>query len=986
MLRLSLRSYALLTLGMCVAVLFGLTFFTQSVYAQTDSYDMFVINSPLNTSLRITATPLELDNATGQWTYRIDWKRVRNAQGSLYITKESNSSTVILSLSPAAQSGSKTVTLAPNTTYRVKFYGAPAKGGVLILSKRFTTLTTADENPDIDAEYDSNTVGTGTGTGTATPVITTGTGSGSYDPAVDNKTTNTFYIAPGMKTKDSSDPVYFVARIGNTGGVSGFPAEAKSLTLKVKNLPLGMNVKFFTVLSFSRGSNEGFGLDTSSVYKGDVPTSFIPGTDLTRVSFDLWNQLSPNPGATVEDPLIPHLFDDYLVRPASEYSTTVTPGSLVIMQIDTNASFTSGPGVYQLKGVLTYEPNMWSKQLYTEKEVSFAVTIPNDQLSKCLTALSNKTKYPAPFQKDVSEKSTFPNISSDVNTLFASFGNGTDVYYDNESGVWRKTSTNITDPPKACDKLIAVDVTSPSTIYKYSDGTYRDQHRVWITEGETVDIKVVAPPSVKTATLYLMKESNSGGNATEANMGLMGLGSLAGGATINPDDIKNDNIGSQTKGTRAGRQWRSGEVDASKYQLIPTLHPQAATAIGTITLSNGKGSIKWTVPRMDPLVDTEIGNNPFASKQESIRIVADNGIWSDSPHFSVVTNNQSCGSSGLMGACDRSKVTRVTGGLNKDTIIDKQTPTTYLARSFGQSNAPSILWVVPAWVGIDKANDDFVKADLNQSWVVKPGDQMKVYAYQYNVGDISEVSLELMDYTSNCKYDYSTLAQDNSTCEINFRSQTDDNDRKKWIIAPSVRTGFTRVIDPKTNFWKWTFEYTFTLPNDVPSGRYIVRMIDPAYAYNYLNRPYGSKVYPGVGAKYSNYVIVGGTSPATVSATVAIDPVVTSSPTPVVVTGTVQNPSGVGGLPDANICGRVAIWWFRNAASGFNVYRNTTNSVSTAQQIQANGAYTDATYGGYVDSRPTGGTYYYWVENVGGSTKVPLSNNATGGLVASVCK
>jgi hypothetical protein len=328
----------------------------------------------------------------------------------------------------------------------------------------------------------------------------------------------------------------------------------------------------------------------------------------------------------------------------------------------------------------------------------------------------------------------------------------------------------------------------------------------------------------------------------------------------------------------------------------------------------------------------------------------------------------------------------VTGGLNKDTIIDKQTPTTYLARSFGQSNAPSILWVVPAWVGIDKANDDFVKADLNQSWVVKPGDQMKVYAYQYNVGDISEVSLELMDYTSNCKYDYSTLAQDNSTCEINFRSQTDDNDRKKWIIAPSVRTGFTRVIDPKTNFWKWTFEYTFTLPNDVPSGRYIVRMIDPAYAYNYLNRPYGSKVYPGVGAKYSNYVIVGGTSPATVSATVAIDPVVTSSPTPVVVTGTVQNPSGVGGLPDANICGRVAIWWFRNAASGFNVYRNTTNSVSTAQQIQANGAYTDATYGGYVDSRPTGGTYYYWVENVGGSTKVPLSNNATGGLVASVCK
>jgi hypothetical protein len=90
MLRFSIRSLALLTLSVCVAF-FGMMFVAQSVFAQTDSYDTFVINSPLNTSLRITATPLELDNTTGQWTYRIDWKRVRNAQGSLYITKESNS-------------------------------------------------------------------------------------------------------------------------------------------------------------------------------------------------------------------------------------------------------------------------------------------------------------------------------------------------------------------------------------------------------------------------------------------------------------------------------------------------------------------------------------------------------------------------------------------------------------------------------------------------------------------------------------------------------------------------------------------------------------------------------------------------------------------------------------------------------------------------------------------------------------------------------
>jgi hypothetical protein len=100
---------------------------------------------------------------------------------------------------------------------------------------------------------------------------------------------------------------------------------------------------------------------------------------------------------------------------------------------------------------------------------------------------------------------------------------------------------------------------------------------------------------------------------------------------------------------------------------------------------------------------------------------------------------------------------------------------------------------------------------------------------------------------------------------------------------------------------------------------------------------------------------------------------------------TAKDPTGFGGSINSQTCGKVDLYWFRNGAGSFNLYRSTTNNSATAQKIISNQAYTDPTYGGYSDLSVPAGTYYYWVENVNGSTRVPLYNNDKGGLILSSC-
>lgn len=99
----------------------------------------------------------------------------------------------------------------------------------------------------------------------------------------------------------------------------------------------------------------------------------------------------------------------------------------------------------------------------------------------------------------------------------------------------------------------------------------------------------------------------------------------------------------------------------------------------------------------------------------------------------------------------------------------------------------------------------------------------------------------------------------------------------------------------------------------------------------------------------------------------------------------VKDPSGFGATVDSQTCGRVSLYWFRNGADSFNIYRGTTNNAFNAQKIISGQAYTDQTYGGYVDLNVPAGTYYYWVENVNGPTRIALFNNDKGGLFNPGC-
>lgn len=89
-----------------------------------------------NMFLKLSIEPLKFDNKG--WTYRIMWARRGNRDGSLYLTKDSETAS-ISSVDSASHQGSIETVLAPNTSYRVVFFGQPSRRGLPLGSKVFVT-------------------------------------------------------------------------------------------------------------------------------------------------------------------------------------------------------------------------------------------------------------------------------------------------------------------------------------------------------------------------------------------------------------------------------------------------------------------------------------------------------------------------------------------------------------------------------------------------------------------------------------------------------------------------------------------------------------------------------------------------------------------------------------------------------------------------------------------------------------------------------
>lgn len=100
-------------------------------------------NEPLisidNMFLKLSLERLKFDG--NGWDYRITWARRGNREGSLYLTKELDATSPILSVDPASRQGSvETPTgLVPNARYRIVFYGRPNRQGFPLGSKMFVT-------------------------------------------------------------------------------------------------------------------------------------------------------------------------------------------------------------------------------------------------------------------------------------------------------------------------------------------------------------------------------------------------------------------------------------------------------------------------------------------------------------------------------------------------------------------------------------------------------------------------------------------------------------------------------------------------------------------------------------------------------------------------------------------------------------------------------------------------------------------------------
>jgi hypothetical protein len=96
------------------------------------------ITSPTNTALQVSMTPMNF--AGGQWNYSVDWCRIKNAAGSLYITLKSNTKITYLSVNKTDKCGSAKFMAPAAATLRVDFWSLPNKRGVLLLRKYPVTL------------------------------------------------------------------------------------------------------------------------------------------------------------------------------------------------------------------------------------------------------------------------------------------------------------------------------------------------------------------------------------------------------------------------------------------------------------------------------------------------------------------------------------------------------------------------------------------------------------------------------------------------------------------------------------------------------------------------------------------------------------------------------------------------------------------------------------------------------------------------------
>ncbi len=417
----------LLICALLVVTLWGV----HTLSAQSSGYTPVSVNSPLNTSLKVTATPLELNNTTNMWSYKIDWKRTRNAQGSLSIAEESSPTTKILTLSPVSQEGSQTVTLKPSTTYRVKFYSTPGYGGTLILSKKMTTLSVSDENPDLEDDISTGdtsasglqaqiaallaqinelrarlsggtTAGTNTGTTPTVNAVGTGTLTGSYNPNVDTPLTDKFYIAPASQMKDTGMPAFFVVRAGASNAIEGQSWGANRYFLAIEGLPSGLEVYTYPTTPGMGGSgpNEPKGNDWYIKNNGDWfdwswtnPTYKLFGTETV-----LYNRILPP---------LPNLTAKTVkggVGTVAHNEIELKPGAVIIIGIQNTPRF-RGSGVYTLKGVLKQVSMGFGSTGYlTErkisrlKEVTFSVDMGNPA-QLCLSEVQTKSYFKTPVAK-----------------------------------------------------------------------------------------------------------------------------------------------------------------------------------------------------------------------------------------------------------------------------------------------------------------------------------------------------------------------------------------------------------------------------------------------------------------------------------------------------------------------------------------------------------------------------------------------------------
>lgn len=111
------------------------------------------LNSTTATFRYVRAVPVSF--SSGQWTYNIEWSRVKNAIGSAYVSPSINSANRLLSVNSAVRIGSQSVNLNPSTRYRVEFYSKANRTGTLLLRKYFTTMAAPAADTVTTCTYDT---------------------------------------------------------------------------------------------------------------------------------------------------------------------------------------------------------------------------------------------------------------------------------------------------------------------------------------------------------------------------------------------------------------------------------------------------------------------------------------------------------------------------------------------------------------------------------------------------------------------------------------------------------------------------------------------------------------------------------------------------------------------------------------------------------------------------------------------------------------